>query len=112
VRPRAGAIATNVATLAANRRRFFAYDDVRACVFALVAHALNEPAGMGVARPTATTRKREYIAREHVLMTGPDLKPCPLCGDMTPSRGLCPDCADHARPHQAGDPYDDLGGEN
>jgi hypothetical protein len=45
-------------------------------------------------------------------MAGADPKPCPICGDITPAGGLCPDCSDRARPHQPEDPYDDLGGEN
>lgn len=67
---------------------------------------------MGVARQTSTERNREQIARECVLAAGPDPKPCPLCGDITPAGGLCTDCAERARPHHPEDPYDDLGGEN
>jgi len=73
---------------------------------------LNNRAGMGLARQHGQEQKREQIARERVLAAGPDPKPCPLCGDLTPAGGLCTDCADRARPHQPGDPYDDLGGEN
>ncbi len=73
---------------------------------------MNQSRRMGVARQTSTARKREQIARENMLATGPDPKPCPLCGDLTVVGGLCTDCADRARPHQPEDPYDDLGGEN
>jgi len=67
---------------------------------------------MGVARQTGTERQREHVARDRVLIAGPDPKPCPICGDITQAGGLCTDCADRARPHQPEDPYDDLGGEN
>jgi hypothetical protein len=67
---------------------------------------------MGVARQTGTDRQREQAARARVWMAGADPKPCPICGDITPAGGLCPDCSDRARPHQPEDPYDDLGGEN
>jgi hypothetical protein len=36
---------------------------------------------------------------------------CEACGELTTRGVLCSECQDRARPHQPGDPYDVLGGE-
>ena len=51
-------------------------------------------------------RGNRSIAVDHFY-----LRPCECCGDRTLDGILCRDCAEHAHPHRANDPYDEIGGE-
>lgn len=80
--------------------------------FHVVGTCLEVMGGMGVARHTMTSMSREAAARERALSAPNDPKPCAVCGEITRGRTMCTECLERARPYQADDPYDDLGGEN
>jgi len=67
---------------------------------------------MRAPRHTTSSTTREAAARERALSASPDPKPCAVCGEITRAGGMCIECGERARPYQADDPYDDLGGEN
>ena len=64
--------------------------------------------------PTHESR-RSANPRDHVGRAPPAIRicthPCIACGERTTATWFCVACRARARPHEDGDPYDDLGGE-